>query len=77
MARRPDSTSTLAAVSCPVLVVVGEEDSLTPPAESEKMAKAVKGASLVRIPGAGHLPPIESPEAFTRALVKFVDGLPA
>jgi pimeloyl-ACP methyl ester carboxylesterase len=77
MARRPDSTGTLAGVSCPVLVVVGEEDTLTPPAESEKMAKAVKGATLVQIPGAGHLPPIENPEPFTRALAKFVDRLPA
>jgi pimeloyl-ACP methyl ester carboxylesterase len=77
MARRPDSTPTLAALSCPTLVVVGEEDSLTPPAESEKMAKGVKGATLVRIPGAGHLPPVENPEAFNAALVKFVDGLPA
>jgi pimeloyl-ACP methyl ester carboxylesterase len=77
MAQRPDSTPTLAAISCPTLVVVGEQDTLTPPAESEKMAKGVKGAALVRIPGAGHLPPIENAEAFNAALVKFVDGLPA
>jgi pimeloyl-ACP methyl ester carboxylesterase len=77
MARRPDSTPTLATISCPTLVVVGEEDTLTPPPESEKMAKAVKGATLVRIPGAGHLPPIENAEAFNAALAKFVDGLPA
>jgi len=77
MAKRPDSTPNLAGISCPTLVVVGEEDSLTPPAESEKMAKAVKGATLVRIPGAGHLPCIENPEPFNAALGKFVDGLPA
>jgi pimeloyl-ACP methyl ester carboxylesterase len=77
MAKRPDSTPTLATISCPTLVVVGEEDTLIPPAESEKMAKAVKGATLVRIPGAGHLPCIENAEAFNAALGKFVDGLPA
>jgi pimeloyl-ACP methyl ester carboxylesterase len=77
MAKRPDSTPTLATISCPTLVVVGEEDTLTPPAESEKMAKAVKGATLARIPRAGHLPVVENPEAFNAALVKFVDGLPA
>jgi pimeloyl-ACP methyl ester carboxylesterase len=77
MAGRPDSTATLAAVSCPVLVVVGEEDALTPPAEAEKMAATAKGARLVRIPGAGHLPCIENPEPFNRALAEFLDALPA
>jgi 3-oxoadipate enol-lactonase len=58
-------------------VVVGEQDGLTPPAESEKTAKAIKGAKLVKIPGAGHLPCIESPEAFTKALSDFFAALPA
>jgi 3-oxoadipate enol-lactonase len=77
MARRPDSTATLAKVTCPLLVIVGQEDALTPPAEAEKMAKAVKGAKLVRIPEAGHLSNLDNPEAFNRALTEFVDGLPA
>jgi pimeloyl-ACP methyl ester carboxylesterase len=41
------------------------------------MAKAAKGAKLVRIPGAGHLSNVESPDAFNRALSEFMDGLPA
>lgn len=77
MARRPDSTPTLAAIACPALVVAGEEDQLIPPAESERMAAAIKGARLVKIPGAGHLPNIEVPDAFTKALEDFVAGLPA
>jgi pimeloyl-ACP methyl ester carboxylesterase len=77
MAGRPDSTETLARVTCPVLVVVGEQDGLTPPAESEKMAKGVKGAKLVRIPGAGHLANLENPDAFNAALAEFLGGLPA
>jgi 3-oxoadipate enol-lactonase len=77
MAKRPDSTETLAAISCPTLVVVGEQDQLTPAAESEKMAAAVKGAKLVKVPGAGHLSNIENPEAFNAALSEFVDALPA
>jgi pimeloyl-ACP methyl ester carboxylesterase len=77
MARRPDSTPTLATVGCPTLVIVGEQDQLTPPAESEKMAKAVKGAKLVKVPNAGHLSNIENPEAFNAALTVFVDALPA
>jgi pimeloyl-ACP methyl ester carboxylesterase len=77
MARRPDSTPTLAAIKCPTLVVVGEEDGLTPPAEAEKLAAGIKGATLVRIPGAGHLPCLEAPAAFNAALESFFAGLPA
>ncbi|HET6922739.1 MAG TPA: alpha/beta fold hydrolase [Anaeromyxobacteraceae bacterium] len=76
MAQRPDSTPTLAKIACPTLVVCGREDVLTPPAESEKMAAAVKGAKLVVIPGAGHLPAIENGEALTRALADFLGSLP-
>jgi pimeloyl-ACP methyl ester carboxylesterase len=77
MAGRPDSTATLAAVTCPVLIVVGEQDGLTPPAEAEKMLAAARGAKLVRIPGAGHLPCIENPEAFNQVLGAFLEKLPA
>ncbi|MGA8892053.1 MAG: alpha/beta fold hydrolase [Anaeromyxobacteraceae bacterium] len=76
MARRPDSGPTLATITCPTLVVVGAEDTLTPPPESEKMAAAVKGARLVKIPGAGHMPNVENPAAFDEALLAFVTGLP-
>ena len=77
MARRPDSTPTLATITVPTLVVVGEEDGFTPPAEAEKLAKGVKGAKLVRIPGAGHLSNLENPAAFDRALVEFLAKVPA
>jgi len=77
MARRPDSTATLAALACPVLFVVGEHDAGTPPAEAEQMAAAVKGSRLVKIPDAGHLSSLENPAAFDAALAAFVDGLPA
>jgi pimeloyl-ACP methyl ester carboxylesterase len=77
MARRPDSTPTLAAIACPTLVMVGEHDAGTPPAEAEKMAAAIKGSRLVRVPAAGHLSNLENPAAFDAALVEFVDGLPA
>ncbi len=77
MALRPDSTATLATVTCPTLVVVGQEDALTPPAEAEKLAAGVKGAALVRLPGAGHLSNLEAPAPFTAALESFLGGLPA
>jgi 3-oxoadipate enol-lactonase len=77
MALRPDSGPTLGTITCPTLVVVGEEDGLTPPAEAEKLAAGIRGATLARIPGAGHLPNIEQPAAFNQSLTRFVAGLKA
>jgi len=64
-------------VTVPTLVVVGEADGLTPPAEAEKLVAGIRGARLTRIPGAGHIACLENPAAFTAALTGFVDGLPA
>ena len=64
MAGRPDSTAVLAAASVPVLIVVGEEDAVTPPAAAHEMAAAARDAELVELPGAGHLTPAEDPEGF-------------
>ena len=78
MGQRPDSTPTLGQISCAALVVVGEQDGLTPPSESEKMAAGIRSTmKLVRIPNAGHLPCIENPEAFNQALSGFFATLPA
>ena len=75
MAARSDSTPLLGAIRVPTLILVGEEDTLTPPAESEAMAKAIPGAALVKIPAAGHLANLEQPAAFTRALEDFLGSL--
>jgi len=72
---RSDSTDTLALVRVPTLVVVGEEDVLTPPAEAEAMAAAIPGSRLERIPRAGHLSNLENPEAYDRALRGFLVDL--
>jgi pimeloyl-ACP methyl ester carboxylesterase len=77
MALRPDSVPTLSRITCPTLVVHGEEDTLIPFAEAQRMVQAVKGARVVRIPGAGHLPNLEAPTAFNTALSTFFATLPA
>jgi 3-oxoadipate enol-lactonase len=69
---RPDSRPTLASIDVPVLVAVGEEDGMTPPADAEAMAAAIEGARLVRLPGAGHLSPLERPRDVSEALVDFL-----
>ncbi len=69
---RPDSTAVLAAFAGPVLVVVGEEDALTPRADAEAMARVAPAARLAVIPGAGHLSNLEHPAAFNAALSRFL-----
>jgi pimeloyl-ACP methyl ester carboxylesterase len=71
MARRVDRTDLLASIDVPVLVVVGEDDGLTPPEVGEHMAELIPQSTMAVIPGAGHLPPIETPEAVNEALRSF------
>ena len=71
---RPDLTPALPAIFCATLVVVGEEDEITPPAEAEAMHRAIARSTLIVIPGAGHLSNLERPEVFSRALADFLPG---
>ena len=73
MKTRPDSTPLLASIHVPALVIVGEEDVITPPALSVAMQDAIAGSDLVVLPRAGHLPNLETPDAFDAALAKFLD----
>lgn len=68
MAARPDRTAVLREVACPALVVVGEQDDLTPPEAARAMADALPECELVVVPGAGHMSPIENPEPVAAAL---------
>lgn len=73
---RPDSTSLLDGIRVPTLVIVGREDTLTPPAEMERMAAAIPGATFVQIDDAGHLSNLENPEVFNREVAGFVRSVP-
>jgi 3-oxoadipate enol-lactonase len=76
MRDREGSESLLAGLSgIPTLVLVGEADSVTPPDQARALAEAIPGAQLAIIPGAGHLPPVEQPEATTRSLREFLAGI--
>lgn len=76
MRDRPDSTELLPALAAlPTLVVVGQEDVITPPREAEAIARQIPGARLAVIPEAGHLSPLERPGEFNRHLQRFLDGL--
>jgi pimeloyl-ACP methyl ester carboxylesterase len=75
LAARADSSPTLREIAVPTLVLCGEEDEVTPPAEAERMERAVAGARRVTVPGAGHLANLENPRAFDQALFSFLASL--
>jgi pimeloyl-ACP methyl ester carboxylesterase len=78
MRDRPDSSDSLGALGVPTLVLVGEHDVLTPPADAQAMVDAIPGARLVTVAQAGHLTPVEQPKAVARALSEFFEStLPA
>ncbi len=72
MAIRADSREILSRFAGPALVVVGSDDSITPPAKAKEMAALIGGSRWVQIEGAGHLSNLEKPEAFNAALSEFL-----
>jgi len=72
MLSRPDATPLLQTIRVPTLIIVGEEDALTPPAEAERLHAAIAGSTLVRLPHAGHLTSLENPAAFNAAVAQLL-----
>lgn len=66
--RRPDQQALLRKTSCPLLIVAGQENRLTPLRRAEVMAGLARQARLVGIEGAAHLSPLEASDAVTDAL---------
>lgn len=71
MAERPDSMNLLSSIKVPTLVIVGEDDVLTTPADAERIASGIPESKLVTIPDAGHLSNMEQPVLFNRAVENF------
>ena len=59
----------------PTLILVGENDTAVVPERSELMHQLIAGSKLVTIPRAGHMSPVEEPEAISAALKDFLEGL--
>ena len=73
---RFDVTDQLEDILCPVLVVCGAEDRLTPPRYSESMAERIPGAALQTIDGAGHLLMLEQPRRLAGLVNVFLATIP-
>lgn len=67
-----DQRDRAAAIDVPTLILVGEEDGITPPALSEELHRLIPHARLERIAQAGHLANAEQPQAFNRAIESFL-----
>jgi len=75
MRDRPDSTDLLPTIDVPTLVVVGQEDELTPPAEARALATGIPSAHMTTIASAGHVAPLESPTAVSRVFAEFLEAV--
>lgn len=69
---RPDSTSLLRAIDVPALVIAGEDDQIAPVAVMRQMARRIPGARFEIIPDAGHVSPLEQPQAVNQVLRDFL-----
>ena len=75
MMHRPDSTPTLATITVPTLVIVGDEDVPTPVKDARAMHQGIPGSRLEIVAGAGHLANLERPAAFNHLMTEFVGAL--
>lgn len=72
LAGRPDQTGALPGIACPVLVLTGTEDTVTPPEAGRALAEGVPNGRFVAIDGAGHMPVLETPQIVARHLRAFL-----
>lgn len=72
MKHRPDSTDDLGRISVPTLVVVGEDDALSPPEVARDMHERIEGSELAVLAGAGHLSNLEAAGEFNATVGDFL-----
>ena len=75
MAERADAQPWLATINCPALLLVGEQDVISTPAEMSEIASALPHATFRVIPDAGHLAPLENPGPTNDAIRSFLTEL--
>ena len=70
---REDGAAALRALRCPIIVICGEHDAITPLAGQHEMARAIGCTHMVVIPDAGHMTPMEAPQAVNAALRRWLE----
>ncbi|HWU14973.1 MAG TPA: alpha/beta hydrolase, partial [Caulobacter sp.] len=69
---REDGAAALRALRCPIVIICGEHDAITPLAGQHEMAHAIGCTHMVVIPNAGHMTPMEAPDAVNAALRRWL-----
>jgi pimeloyl-ACP methyl ester carboxylesterase len=77
LAARPDMIEPMRAVTVPVLLVVGSEDTITPPECMERAERVLQHPRLFIMPHCGHMAPLEDPDTFNAAVREFLRGVAA
>jgi 3-oxoadipate enol-lactonase len=72
MASRTDTTESLAKINIPTLVICGSEDKLSPPEVMKSLANKISNSKFILVEGAGHMTPIENPQAVNHAIKDFL-----
>jgi 3-oxoadipate enol-lactonase len=72
MAERDDQTALLSQITCPTLILVGQDDPITPVQDSEKMHREIAGSRLVVLDNAAHVSNLERTEEFNEELTRFL-----
>ncbi len=75
LAGRPDQTAALSEITCPVLVLTGAEDMITPPEAGRSVANSVADGQFVLLEGVGHMPVLEVPDTVAHHLKPFLTEL--
>jgi len=69
---RPDASAVLTAIRCPTLLLCGAQDSWSPPARHEAMARLIRGSQLAVIPECAHMSPMERPAEVAERLSQWL-----
>jgi 3-oxoadipate enol-lactonase len=71
---RKETCSRLGEIKIPVLIMVGQDDKVTPPEKAHFMHKQIKDSEFQMIPSAGHLSNLENADLFNQHLLKFINA---
>jgi pimeloyl-ACP methyl ester carboxylesterase len=74
-AMRENLAERLYQVTCPVLLIWGKEDNITPSFVAEEFHKLIKNSELVWMEQCGHAPMMEKPEEFNRLMANFLNKI--
>jgi len=72
---RPDNRPFLKEIKCPTLIIVGEQDAMTPVKVAQEMAAGIAGSRLEVIPQSGHLPTMERPDVVNWLLAEWLGNV--